>query len=111
MGREICKDEEVSGADGERRRPEVVPLPPASWMALEPPVAAREPDAAREMVGIDVEVLEEREWLKEVVWWREGALEVSKPERLRAVDVAEEREELGIVVARGWDLRYERNSS
>ena len=62
FGREICRGvearEAASGMDIEllRRRPDAVPLPPASWIAFEPPIAAREPDEAREMDEMEVAV-------------------------------------------------------
>ena len=104
FGREIRKAEE-SGVDEERRRPEAVPLPPASWIALEPPIAAREPDGAREMVDMEVVLLEGREWLKELEGWRDGALDVRKPARRNAATEEEGREAVGRVVAWGFSRR------
>jgi hypothetical protein len=54
LGREIWRIVEDSKLDEERRRPEAYPPPPASWMALGPPVVAIEPDGARAMEEMEV---------------------------------------------------------
>lgn len=53
FGRERCRGGrfEVVLSVGRRR----VGVPPAESRASEPPTAAREPDGAREIVGMDVE--------------------------------------------------------
>ena len=91
--------------DEERRRPEAVPLPPASCKALWPPTAVSEPDGAREMVDMEVVMLEGREWLKELEGWRDGALDVRKPACRNAVREEGESEAVGRVVAWGFARR------
>jgi len=91
LGREICRAVEESEVDGEGRRPEACPPPPASWITLGPPVVAIEPDGARAMEESEVLGLVDKEWENELVWWRVGALDVRKPARFKAVNDIEEK--------------------
>lgn len=80
FGRERCRGGRFEVSVSGRRR---VGVAPAEVRASGPPIAARDPDAAREIVGMDVEGgMEGWEAFKEEVGgW---VIVVRKPARLRA---------------------------
>lgn len=111
LGSEIWRVVEESELDEERRRLEAVPPPPASWMALGPPVVEMEPDGARAIDESEVLGLVDEEREKEPVWWRVVALDVKKPARFKAVNDVEEKLVLGRRRVTGQARRCVRNSS